>query len=122
MTLKRPGKIRFDYGKDSDLLVISNGKSLFVVDYGYNAQGPGTDVQGAYSSIGDADAFNVGLRAEIPLGNEAAKSRVGAAILQRVQRLLRVHVQALLQVQPSPVPHDHHHATSSPAPRLSFRA
>ena len=60
---------------------------LFVVDYGYNAQGPGTDVQGAYSSIGDADAFNVGLRAEIPLGNEAAKSRVGAAILQRVQRL-----------------------------------
>jgi outer membrane lipoprotein-sorting protein len=33
MTLKRPGKIRFDYGKDSDLLVISNGKSLFVVDY-----------------------------------------------------------------------------------------
>jgi outer membrane lipoprotein-sorting protein len=33
MTLKRPGKIRFDYGKDSDFLVISNGKSLFVVDY-----------------------------------------------------------------------------------------
>jgi outer membrane lipoprotein-sorting protein len=36
MTLKRPGKIRFDYGKDSDLLVISNGKSLFVVDYEVN--------------------------------------------------------------------------------------
>jgi outer membrane lipoprotein-sorting protein len=33
MTLKRPGKIRFDYGKNSDFLVISNGKSLFVVDY-----------------------------------------------------------------------------------------
>lgn len=33
MTLKRPGKIRFDYGKDADFLVISNGKSLFVVDY-----------------------------------------------------------------------------------------
>lgn len=33
MTLKRPGKIRFDYGKDSDFLVISNGKSLYVVDY-----------------------------------------------------------------------------------------
>jgi outer membrane lipoprotein-sorting protein len=36
MTLKRPGKIRFDYGKDSDLLVISNGKSLYVVDYEVN--------------------------------------------------------------------------------------
>lgn len=33
MTLKRPGKIRFDYGKDAKFLVISNGKSLFVVDY-----------------------------------------------------------------------------------------
>ncbi|MEM7666527.1 MAG: outer membrane lipoprotein carrier protein LolA [Pseudomonadota bacterium] len=36
MTLKRPGKIRFDYGKDSDLLVISNGKSLYLVDYEVN--------------------------------------------------------------------------------------
>lgn len=36
MTLKRPGKIRFDYGKDSDLLVISNGKSLYMVDYEVN--------------------------------------------------------------------------------------
>jgi outer membrane protein TolC len=60
---------------------------LFVVDYGYNAQGPGTDAGDAYGAIGDADSFNVGLRAEIPLGNEAATSRVQAAILARVQRL-----------------------------------
>lgn len=33
MTLKRPGKIRFDYGKNSDLLIVSNGKSLYMVDY-----------------------------------------------------------------------------------------
>jgi outer membrane lipoprotein-sorting protein len=33
MTLKRPGKIRFDYGKDADFLVVSNGKSLYVIDY-----------------------------------------------------------------------------------------
>jgi outer membrane lipoprotein-sorting protein len=33
MTLKRPGKIRFDYGAKSDFLVVSNGKSLYVVDY-----------------------------------------------------------------------------------------
>lgn len=36
MTLKRPGKIRFDYGEDSDFLVVSNGKSLYVVDYEVN--------------------------------------------------------------------------------------
>lgn len=36
MTLKRPGKIRFDYGKGSDLLVVSNGSSLYMVDYEVN--------------------------------------------------------------------------------------
>jgi outer membrane lipoprotein-sorting protein len=36
MTMKRPGKIRFDYGKNADLLVISNGTSLYVVDYEVN--------------------------------------------------------------------------------------
>lgn len=36
LTLKRPGKIRFDYGKDADLLVVSNGKSLYMVDYEVN--------------------------------------------------------------------------------------
>ncbi len=36
MTLKRPGKIRFDYGSDSDLLVVSNGRSLYMVDYEVN--------------------------------------------------------------------------------------
>lgn len=33
LTLKRGGKIRFDYGKDADILVVSNGKSLYFVDY-----------------------------------------------------------------------------------------
>lgn len=33
LTLKRPGKIRFEYQKDAQLLVVSNGKSLYLVDY-----------------------------------------------------------------------------------------
>ena len=33
MTLKRPGKIRFDYGKNADLLVVSNGSSMYMIDY-----------------------------------------------------------------------------------------
>ncbi|WP_299196169.1 outer membrane lipoprotein carrier protein LolA [uncultured Erythrobacter sp.] len=36
MTLKRPGKIRFDYGEDADLLVVSNGRSLYMIDYEVN--------------------------------------------------------------------------------------
>ena len=36
MTLKRPGKIRFDYGGDADLLVVSNGRSLYMIDYEVN--------------------------------------------------------------------------------------
>lgn len=36
MTLKRPGKIRFQYGKGTEMLVVSNGKSLYLVDYEVN--------------------------------------------------------------------------------------
>jgi outer membrane protein TolC len=60
---------------------------LFVLDYGYNLQGTGPEANEAYGNLGNDDSFAAGLRAEIPLGNEAAESRVNAAILQRVQRL-----------------------------------
>lgn len=33
LLLKRPGKIRFDYGKDENLLVVADGKSLNMIDY-----------------------------------------------------------------------------------------
>ncbi len=36
MTLKRPGKIRFEYEKEAEMLVVSNGRSLYLVDYGVN--------------------------------------------------------------------------------------
>jgi outer membrane lipoprotein-sorting protein len=36
MTLKRGGKIRFEYGSDESLLIISNGRSLYLVDYEVN--------------------------------------------------------------------------------------
>jgi outer membrane lipoprotein-sorting protein len=36
MTLKRPGKIRFEYAKGTNMLVVSNGKSLYLVDYDVN--------------------------------------------------------------------------------------
>jgi outer membrane lipoprotein-sorting protein len=36
LTLKRPGKIRFEYQKSANMLVVSNGKSLYLVDYDVN--------------------------------------------------------------------------------------
>lgn len=33
MTLKRPGKIRFEYEKSVPMLVVSNGRSLYMIDY-----------------------------------------------------------------------------------------
>jgi len=33
MTLKRPGKIRFEYEKAANMLIVSNGSSLYLVDY-----------------------------------------------------------------------------------------
>ena len=36
MTLKRPGKIRFQYEKGVPMLIVSNGKSMYMVDYEVN--------------------------------------------------------------------------------------
>ncbi|MFQ3595984.1 MAG: outer-membrane lipoprotein carrier protein LolA [Sphingomonadaceae bacterium] len=33
MTIKRPGRIRFDYGKDAPILIVSDGQRLSFVDY-----------------------------------------------------------------------------------------
>lgn len=33
MKLKRPGHIRFDYGRGSDMLIVADGKSLNMIDY-----------------------------------------------------------------------------------------
>ncbi|MFM7051552.1 MAG: TolC family protein [Planctomycetota bacterium] len=60
---------------------------LFLLDYGYEMQGAGSEAWDAYGAVAEGDSFNVGVRAEIPIGNEAAESRVNAAILARVQRL-----------------------------------
>ncbi|WP_228242385.1 outer membrane lipoprotein carrier protein LolA [Porphyrobacter sp. GA68] len=36
LSLKRPGKIRFEYGRGTNMLVVSNGRSLYLVDYDVN--------------------------------------------------------------------------------------
>jgi outer membrane protein len=62
---------------------------LFAVEYRYEPIGRGSNLGRATRNIGDfeEDPYTIGLRGEIPLGNEAAKNRVARAILNRVQRL-----------------------------------
>lgn len=38
LLLKQPGHIRFDYGKDNGLLIVADGKSLYMIDYQVNQQ------------------------------------------------------------------------------------
>lgn len=60
---------------------------LFVIDYEYQILGRNTSFGGSVGDIGDDDQYVLRARAEIPLGNEAAKSRITQAVLARLQRL-----------------------------------
>jgi len=62
---------------------------LFTLDYTYQLSGLGSSFGDSLDVLSDRsfDGWVVGLSAEIPLGNEAAKARVNRAILNRVQRL-----------------------------------
>ena len=62
---------------------------LATVDYRYNQDGLGTGFgdAGRDAFDGDASGHRVGLRVEVPLGNQAAESRYRAAVLARLQRL-----------------------------------
>ena len=62
---------------------------LVTLDYTYNINGLGLTYNDAFDQIPDHsfEDWSVGVRAEVPLGNEGAKARVHRAILQRLQRL-----------------------------------
>jgi outer membrane protein len=61
----------------------------FLLDYTYTVNGLGDDINGSFGLLRD-NRFNdwsLGVRLDIPLGNEAAEARVHQAILRRLQRL-----------------------------------
>jgi len=62
---------------------------LFMVDYTYNISGLDKSYRRAWGHIPDHsfEDWSVRLSAEIPIGNEARRSDIHRAILQRVQRL-----------------------------------
>lgn len=61
---------------------------LFLIDYAYTFRGlSGNNFSSALDQYPDFGDWTVGMRAEIPIGNEAARSRVQRAVLTRLQRL-----------------------------------
>lgn len=62
---------------------------LLTLDYVYRINGLGDSLGDSFDTVGDNEfeSWELGLRAEVPLGNEAAESRVRRAILTRLQRL-----------------------------------
>lgn len=62
---------------------------LCALDYTYTVNGLAGSFHDAFRDVGDGSYtdYSVGLTAEIPLGNQGAKSRLRRAMLERVQRL-----------------------------------
>lgn len=61
----------------------------FILDYRYSIDGLGGSHASAAQLLArnEFESWSIGVSGEIPLGNQAAKSRVHQAILQRLQRL-----------------------------------
>ena len=70
---------------------------LVTMDYTYNVNGLGDSYGSSFDVTGDRDFedHRIGLRVEVPIGNEAAMSRLRRAILSRVQRLATRDQRAL---------------------------
>lgn len=62
---------------------------LVTLDYTYGLSGLGATYNNAIDQVVDSkfDSWSVGVSADIPIGNEAAKARFHGAVLQRIQRL-----------------------------------
>ncbi|HRJ50652.1 MAG TPA: TolC family protein, partial [Phycisphaerales bacterium] len=70
---------------------------LFTVDYSYRVNGLGGSYKESVrvASENNFEDWSLGLTAEIPLGNERARSRIREAILRRIQRLSTKEARSL---------------------------
>jgi outer membrane protein len=74
---------------DASTISLRRNQALpaFAFDYTYAFEGLSGNAGGAYGNLFDGDFYQLGLSAEVPIGNEIAENRLRASILQRVQRL-----------------------------------
>ncbi len=73
---------RIDFARNAAL-------PLLTMDYTYRINGLGGSMQDTFHTLqrNNFEDWEIGLNAEIPLGNEAARSRIRQSILGRLQRL-----------------------------------
>lgn len=71
---------------------------LVTLDYTYNVNGLGPTVSDAFQLLGEKrfEDHSLGLRVEVPIGNEAARSRLRKALLSRLQALATKQSRAAL--------------------------
>ena len=84
-------RLELQLAQDFSAIEFAKNQALpsFVLDYRYSIQGLGQSLSDASTVLRDNDfeSWSVSVTGEIPIGNEAAKSRVRQAILARIQRL-----------------------------------
>ena len=83
-------ELELQIARDTSLIEFERNGTLplFSVDYTYNINGLGDNGYDAYDMMLDNQFVDhrVGLALQVPLGNQAAKSRLRRSILQRLQR------------------------------------
>ncbi len=91
--LNRMEMLEFELRLAQDLSQIEFDRNqtlpLLALDYTYRINGLGESLGDAFEQVSDNDFedWQLGLSAEIPIGNEAAKSRLRRALLSRLSRL-----------------------------------
>ena len=86
------------YEQNSDVRVAQNGLlPTLSIQYSYAVEGFGFTAGAAYSQVWNknADTHQMGLELSVPIGNEAARSRLRQAMLARLQTLTSKEQQAL---------------------------
>jgi outer membrane protein len=87
--------------ENANLAAARNGLlPLVTLDYTYTVNGLGTDLNQSWTMVRTADFqdHRLGLNVQIPIGNEAARSQLRAALLRRLQQLA-TREQRTLQIR-----------------------
>jgi len=84
-------ELELQLATDASLVALRRNEALpeFTLDYTYRLNGLGDDLSPALRQVRnhDFEDWSVGVTVETPVGNEAAKSRIARAVIDRLQRL-----------------------------------
>jgi outer membrane protein TolC len=84
-------EIELQLASDAATIALQRNQTLplLSLDYTYRVNGLGDSVGDSFHTLGRNrfEDWELGLNAEIPLGNEAARARLASSILTRIQRL-----------------------------------